>query len=508
MKPIVTAKEMKEIESNAINKLGIPSLVLMERAALSVAERVKRQFGRKSKICVVCGGGNNGADGIAVARILLEEGYKPSVVVVTEPEKFSDEMKSQLDIIEKFGISYKKEMPEEEFDCIVDAIFGIGLSRDITDAGILKVIETMNLSGAYIYSVDIPSGIHTDTGLVMKAAVKADETVTFTCDKVGMHIFPGKEYAGHITVSQIGIPKSCINRECIGHYGIEERYPKALFRVYPDGNKGTYGKVAVIAGNEEISGAAVLCAKAAMKCGAGMVKVLSCEKTLDVIRTTLPEVMTGVLDTESHITNTINEAVKWSDCVVIGPGIGTDECAYLKLVSVLDNFPDNKKLVVDADAINLIAAHMELQELAKRVKNVIYTPHMVELSRLTGIDIKDLKKKLDFCMQDVLSQNKAVYVCKDSVTRVYKCDKKIFINQYGNCGMATAGCGDVLAGIIGAMAAKRDADVYDAVTYGVHLHSLAGDVAAGKVGKNGLMAGDIIECLSDIWKIAEDMSDV
>ncbi len=508
MNNIVTANEMKEIEMCAIDKIGLPSLVLMERAALSVAERIKQRFDRKSKICVVCGGGNNGADGVCIARILLEDNYKPIIVVLMEPEKFSYEMKQQLAVWEKLGYSYEKEIPKEEFDCIVDAIFGIGLSRTISDEGILNAIETINLSDAYIYSVDIPAGIHTDKGLIMGKAVKANETVTFTCEKVGMCVFPGKEYAGEITVSQIGIPKACIGLQKIEHFGMDEKFPKELFRVYPDGNKGTYGKVLVIAGNEEISGAAVLCAKAAMKCGAGMVKVISGEKTLDVIRTTLPEVMTVGLDQNSEIKETIQKAICWADSVVIGPGIGMDEKALLKIRAVLEEFPENKKLVVDADAINLLGTNSELQELTKRVKNIIYTPHLLELARLTGKETECLKRDLDVCMSELLTNDEGIYVCKDSVTRVYKKNRNIFINQYGNCGMATAGSGDVLAGIIGAMVAKRDVDVYDGTVYGVHLHSVAGDMAAKKVGKNGLMAGDIIDSMSDIWKMAEDEPNV
>ena len=508
MKPIVTAKEMKEMELYAIHKLGIPSLVLMERAALSVADRIKQQFDKTAKICVVCGGGNNGADGVAVARMLLEDEYKPVIVVLTDPEKFSTEMKCQLEILNQLGYSYEKEIPKADFDCFVDAILGIGLSREITDESILSAIETINLSDAYIYSVDIPSGIHTDLGGIMNAAVKANETVTFTCEKVGMSVFPGKTYAGHITVSQIGIPKNCMDMQKIQHVGIKEKFPKELFKVYPDGNKGTYGKVLIIAGNDEISGAAVLCAKAAMKCGAGMVKVLSSEKTLDVIRTTLPEVMTGTLDASFDMTNVITEAIGWADCVVIGPGIGTDKTAYLKLITVLQNMPEDKKLVVDADAINLLAEHKEIKELTSKVNDVIYTPHFMELSRLTGKDVKSLKENLDVIMSDVLKWDEGIYVCKDSVTRVYKKDKNVFINRHGNCGMATAGSGDVLAGIIGAMVAKRGVSAYDGTVYGVHLHSVAGDIAARKVGKNGLVAGDIIDSLSDVWKVAEDMSDV
>ena len=504
MRQILTAKEMRDIEKNAIDNWNIPSLVLMERAAFSVAEKIKNKFPKTASVCIVCGGGNNGADGVAVARILLEEEYRPELVVLADPKKFSDEMKYQLDLWKKLGCSYEKTVEKRHYDCIVDAILGIGLSRNITKEGFLNAIETINSSGAYIYSVDIPTGINTDNGCIMGKAVKANETITFSYEKVGLCIFPGKEYAGKITVSKIGIPVSCINSDLTGHYTIKEHLPKRLFKTYPDGNKGSYGKVLVIAGNEEISGAAVLCAKAAMKSGAGMVKVLSSKKTIEVIKTTLPEAMTAVLDKTDAASEVIQDGIAWADCVIIGPGIGTDEEAYFKLYLVLDNFPESKKLVIDADAINLLASHNELKRMTEMVNDAIYTPHMMELARLTDVDIQELKNDLDTVMGNYAADKKGIYVCKDSVTRVYAFQKAVYINRLGNCGMATAGSGDVLAGIIGAMVAKRGTDIYEETILGVHLHSLAGDIAAQKYGKNGLMAGDMIDCLSDIWKMAED----
>ena len=509
MRQIVTAIEMKEIEKNAIEVLGIPSLVLMERAAFSVAEKIKSKFPKSASICIVCGGGNNGADGVAVARILLEDEYEPKLVVLSSEEKFTVEMQHQLGVWRKLGFFYEKEIPNQQFDCYVDAILGIGLSRNIIDEGIVKAIETINSSGAYIYSVDIPTGIHTDNGNIMGVAVKANETITFTCEKVGLCVFPGKEYAGKINISKIGIPDYDTDRCCkASHFTIKEQLPKSLNKNIPDGNKGSYGKVLVIAGNEEISGAAVLCAKATMKCGAGMVKVLSAEKTLDVIRTTLPEAMTVALKNRCENSNIIKKCIEWADCVIIGPGIGTDEEAYIKLHAVLDGISNDKKLVVDADAINLLSEHRELKELANKIKNIVYTPHLMELSRLTNVGVGILKNDLDAVMTAYVSEHDGIYVCKDNVTRVYTHKKNVYINRLGNCGMATAGSGDVLAGIIGAMVAKRDTDIYEETLLGVHLHSLAGDMAAQNYGKNGLLAGDIIDSLSDIWKMAEEKPNV
>ncbi len=506
MRYITTANEMKEIEKYVINEIGISSLVLMERAALGVSDAIKHRFGIKDRIGVVCGSGNNGADGVAIARHLLESHYKVDIILLGNEEKFSEEMKVQIGILEKYGITFLKGIPDKDYACFVDAIFGIGLTREITDEGILNAIRTMNASDAYIYSVDIPSGIHTDTGCVMGEAVKACETITFACEKVGLCIYPGKRYAGNITRHHIGIMDECFEKQDILHYGLENRAYAENLPEIADGNKGTYGKIAVIAGDDRISGAAVLCAKAAMKCGAGMVKVISHNNTLDVIRLALPEVMVEAVEREEEVVAVVKKAIDWADCVVIGPGIGTDKIAYLKLWEVLKDFPDDKTLVIDADGINLLGKYSEFKELTKQVKNVIYTPHMMELSRLIGVDVSCLKKDLDRIMSKVVEDDCGIYVCKDCVTRIYRKDKPVFINRLGNSGMATAGCGDVLAGMVGAYVARKGVNVYDGTVYAVHHHSFAGDLAAEIYGKNCLMAGDIIEHMAYIWKTVEDKS--
>ena len=504
MRYIATGSEIKEIEKYVIDEIGILSLVLMERAALSVSEQIKQHFTKKVKICVVCGSGNNGADGVAIARQLTEASYKVDVVVLGKEDKFSCEMKTQMQILKNQGVSCFHKIPDKDYDCFVDAIFGVGLTREITDTEILDAIDTINSSDAYTYSVDIPSGIHTDTGCVMGRAVKADETITFTCEKVGLCLYPGKEYAGRIYTKNIGIGNSDIEKVGVTHYGYKEKDGAVLLTRNADGNKGTFGKVAVIAGNNEISGAAVLCAGAVMKSGAGMVKVLSNDKTLDIIRKTLPEAMVQSLDDEMSMAEQIKKAIKWADSVVIGPGIGTDDLAYSKLLTVLKDFPEGKCLIVDADGINLIAGYDELKELTCKVNKLVYTPHMLELSRFTGIATDRLKAELDVIMAEVVAKNNAVFVCKDSVTRVYKKEKSIFINRFGNSGMATAGSGDVLSGIIAGMIARGGMDLYEGTVLGVHLHSLAGDLTALEHGKNSLLAGDIVEALPKVLKKMEE----
>ncbi len=503
MKWILNSAQMKSAEWYTIEEIGIPSLVLMERAALCVAVRIKARFDKKSRICVVCGSGNNGADGVAVARILSEEGYQTEVVVLGKPEKFSKEMEHQLAVYEKLGHTYKTSIPKGNYDCFVDAIFGIGLKRNITDEAILTAIDTINLTDAYIYSVDIPSGICTDDGSVMGKAVCANETITFSYEKPGLCLYPGKEYAGKVFVEEIGVRMSD-STECT-HFGYDFYDGSRLLKRAGDSHKGTFGKVAVIAGNEEISGAAVLCAKAAFACGVGMIKVLSEKETLEVVKNLLPEAMTGVLTLDT-MQETITKAINWADCVVIGPGIGTDNTAYQKMKIVLENFPKDKKLVIDADGLNLLAEYKEFKELTDKVNGVVYTPHMMELARMTGYKTGELKASLDKLMTEICTGTDAVYVCKDSVTKVYQNKQPIFINRFGNAGMATAGSGDVLSGILGAMLSRKGADIYEAVTFSVHLHSLLGDEAAKELGLNSMRSGDMITMLPKLVYKMEEFS--
>lgn len=509
MNYIVTGDEMKQIEKCAIEEIGIDSLVLMERAALSVVAHMKKHATKQDKICVVCGSGNNGADGVAIARILLEDKYKVTIVVLEKDEnKYTKEMKIQLGILEKMGFSYVNMLPDTEFQYYVDAIFGIGLKREITDKKILDVIDAINISDAYIYSVDIPSGIDSNLGKVMGNAICANETITFSNKKLGLMLHPGKKYAGKVTCEEIGIPAICVDKNPVNHYTYKEYGEGELLKRDADGNKGTFGKVAIIAGSKEISGASLLCAGTALTSGAGMVKVLSQDKTLDVIRMTLPEAMVQPIDDLETMEYHIKAAIDWADVIVIGPGIGMDKDAYFKMKYTLQNMTENKRLVIDADGINLIGKYDELKALTSKVNNIVYTPHMMELQRLIGVDIEELKQDLDKAMEVVLQDSKAIYVCKDSVTRVYQKNAPVFVSSYGNSGMATAGSGDVLSGLLGAILAKRDVDMYKGSVFAVHLHSLAGDFAAKEYGKIGMTASNIAEALSNALITMEEFFDV
>ncbi len=511
MQSIVTCDEMKALEKYTIEQVGISSLVLMERAALACVEQIKLHATKNDKICVVCGTGNNGADGVAIARILWEEKYDVSLVVLERSEAktiYSSEMRTQLSMIEKLGYTYQKDIPNESYTIFVDAILGIGLKRDITERTYLRAMETINLSNAYIYSVDIPTGIDGDTGNILGCAVRANETITFQYKKVGHLVYPGKLYADKVFCKNIGIVEAEFSKCPIGHFTYDSKDGIKILEREPDSHKGDFGKVAFITGCDEMSGASLMSAGAAFACGAGLVKVLSTEKVLDVIRTVLPEAMIQSLDDEKNMEQIIIEAINWADCVVIGCGIGTSQSAYLKVLYTLKNMNPNTKLVIDADGINFIAKYPELKRLTEGVDNVVYTPHMMELARFLDEDVTQLKKNFDDVMKTCIEEHSAIFVCKDSVTRVYQKKKPVFLCSFGNSGMATAGTGDVLAGILGGILARKDVDIYEGTLLAVQLHSIAGDMAAITYGKNSMTATNITEMLFDVIKSMEEVENV
>lgn len=508
MKQIVTGHNMKEIERFVMEKTKISPLILMERAALCVTERIINRYTKDKKICIVCGRGNNGADGVAIARQLVGKKYQVTVVVLGDAEKSTEEMNYQLAVYKNCGGEIKNKIPKEDYDCFVDAIFGVGLSRPIIDENIKKAIETINGSGAYIYSVDVPSGICSDTGKVMSLGVRADETVTFSYQKYGLCICPGKMYAGKILVKEIGLDVLKSKSEKISHFSIDLADAGKILKRNPDTNKGDFGKVTVIAGSDEVSGACILCAEAVLRSGAGMVKVVSEAQNIHIIKNRLPEAMTLIWDDKEDMFNKLKEVIEWSDCVVIGPGIGQKIGAYYKLKAVLNAFPEDKTLIVDADGINLIGQNEELKKLAGEVKRLIYTPHMAELSRLLGYEIKELKDDLDPVMEQVLKDSDCIYVCKDSVTRVYQKNRPIYVNAAGNSGMATAGCGDVLAGVLASFASRKGINLFESTITAVYLHSMAGDMAAKSMGENAVLAGDILKALPEVMKNVEEAFDV
>jgi NAD(P)H-hydrate epimerase len=516
MKYAVTGNEMKKYDRNTSEYFGIPTFTLMERASLQVADVIEnwvrmRSSGRQHKALIFAGVGNNGGDGVCTARLLKQRGFLVEVCVVGDYTKCSDLLLEQLKILEKYGTgtvtfsNIRDNKSNSQWDIIVDALFGIGLSRPVT-GDYKEAIDYINRckeerrEDLFVISVDVPSGINADTGEVCQAAVKADATVTFNQTKLGHILYPGCEYCGELLVRDAGITcDSFLGNEPHAFF-YDEKIDELLPQRKRDANKGTNGKLLVIAGSDEISGACVLCAKAAFYTGCGMVKVLTSSQNAEAVKTLLPEAMLETYDAGEKIGDKLRDALKWSTSAVIGPGIGMSFRAGEMLGLVLEEY--DKNLLIDADALNLISESESLRKLAQNYpregRKLILTPHLGEFARLYGLSVSECKKSILDYPVNLAKEFHCTVICKDARTIVTDSgEKKIYINVSGNDGMATAGSGDVLAGIIGALFACGLSS-FETACIGTYLHGLSGDRAAGKVGKHSMTASDIISGLRDV----------
>lgn len=515
MKKLANAKQMKQIDGYSIDEIGIPSLVLMEKAALAVALEIKKSIleegNSQNKILAVCGVGNNGGDGVAALRILKEWGYEGAVLLVGDEVKISEQMKVQLSIARKLSIQVVNyynntdiesidlnHLLQNEYTIIIDALFGIGLSKEVS--GIQKkVIEAVNEANrgeeksCKVFAVDIPSGIHASTGKVMESAIKADVTVTFGVNKLGLVLYPGCEYAGELIIADIGFPQLAVEKADIEAFYYEKEDVKRLLpERRRDSNKGTYGKVLVIGGSKNMAGACCLSAKAAYSAGAGLVKVMTEEVNRVIVQTLLPEALLYTYE-ESTILKCKEDIFKeldWATTIVLGPGLGKKESGRQLLEWVLDYA--KVPVVLDADGLNLLAENGGIKRIFEK-ENIILTPHLKEMERLTGDSVQKMKEDIVSYAKEIMSDAKCILVLKDSRTVVTN-GTNVYVNVSGNNGMAKGGSGDVLTGIIAGLLAQK-VDYFTAGSLGAYLHGLAGDNVVKEGGEYSLLAGDLIRGL-------------
>lgn len=517
MRYFVTGKQMKQIDQDTIERIGIPSLVLMERAGLAVADAVEEiitsghpDFSARDKnkknvrILIACGTGNNGADGIVVGRILHGRGYEAVVFLGGNPEHETEEHRRQQKIAETLGVTMmrKTEDLSGNWDVIVDAVFGIGLAREITGEwkNILEQLaEIAKRDGAKVVATDTPSGIHSQTGHVMGTALRADLTVTFGYGKTGLFLYPGRNYAGKVRVADVGFSDVSLERVGWDCKSLEESDLADLPVRQSDGNKGTFGKVLVIAGSRGMSGAAYFSALSAYRTGAGLVKVLTVSENRAVIQTQLPEAVVSVYDpdqitAEEHSTDFLREACDWADVIVLGPGLGQEPYVEYLVEAVLEHA--YVPMVLDADGLNTVASHPYLTRYF--TENIILTPHMGEMARLCSCPISELKEDPVQAVKAYSSRYGVTCVMKDALTLIADKDGTVWLNTSGCSAMAKGGSGDVLTGIIAGLLA-RGMDCDRASAFGVYLHGLAGESGSAKFGENGVLASNLAD---EIAKLA------
>lgn len=507
---VVSSSEMREIDRYTIQELGIPGIVLMENAAMSVVSETISTIRESRKVVICCGIGNNGGDGFAIGRILSCNHINVSLAVIGDSNKIKGDAKINYDVAKKLNIDIHEYNSQEDMndfvalvnscDVIYDAVFGTGLCREITGR-YFEAIDAINHTNAYKIAVDIPSGINADDGHVLGIAVDADKTVTFCLPKLGLLLYPGASHVGELVVGDIGIPYVSVERIKSNTSIMDDNLAKHFMpnRVKMS-HKGTYGKVLIIAGTKKMTGAAVLTSSAAYRTGAGLVKTFIEESVSSIITSSLPE---AIIETYNRDDDKLSfedkskllEMLLWADTVAIGPGLGNDSITKEILQVVINNF--NKNIVIDADGINALSK--DLHVLKNKKGNIIVTPHLGEMSRLTNMDIAKISDNTIEVARDFSRQHKVICVLKSARTVISSPDGMINVNIYGNPGMATAGSGDVLTGIIVSLLGQG-LDVFDAAILGTYIHSKAGDRAKESIGEHGLLANDIIDSIPYVIK--------
>lgn len=504
MRYILTAEQMKTADTRTIREVGIPSLVLMERAALACVSVMKEAEIDLSRPLIVCGAGNNGGDGFAIARLLTEKGIVPEVIFAGKPEARSEETRIQMQILENLGVSVGNCLPDREYSVIIDAVFGIGLTRPI-EGKYKEIIEKMNSYCADKVAVDISSGISADTGAVLGTAFEADITVTFAYGKRGHIFYPGCTASGRVYVMTIGIEASWLGQEKDAAFALEAEDIRKLMPERPaDSNKGTYGKLLLIAGSKGMSGAAYLSARAAYAAGAGLVRIYTEESNREILQGLIPEaILTTYEERDGGKTlRQLPELLEWADVICMGCGLGKGDTAVRLTESLLEI--NKKPCVLDADALNILAEDKRRMKALESAKAAyILTPHMKEMSRLDGHTVQEWKKERTALLKAFTERYPAVCVLKDARTLAAKQGEQLYINTSGNASMAKAGAGDVLAGITAGLLAQG-MDDFEAAVLGVYLHGCAGEQAGMEKGPYSVLARDIIDGIGKTWKILEE----
>ncbi len=497
------AEQMRAIDRSASEIGGIPSIVLMENAAIACVEELKKDFGslKEKSILILCGKGNNGGDGFAIARHLTLLGANVSVAL-TSGDEFKGDAEINYNIIVNMNVPIISEYEPMELegnircsDIIIDAIFGTGIHGVISGVP-AETIELVNSFNKYVLSVDIPSGINADTGEICGGCIHATKTVTFAAWKIGMLLYPGADCTGEVVTAPISIPQSIIDMNeasinVIDDDFLKENYPSRR----RDTNKSSYGKIFIIAGSRGMSGAAYMSSQSALYGGAGLVTVGICESISSAMEAKTTEAMTLVLDDcDGHIAYTaepeILRQLEKCDTVLIGPGLGRSREAARIVKTVLTE--SRVPVIVDADALYAVSQNIGM--LRECSCPLIFTPHEMEMARLINEDVEYVRSHRIEVSREFCEKYGVTLILKGSHTLITAPDLTQYINITGNPGMATGGSGDVLAGLTAALTA-RISDETKAAATAVYLHGIAGDIAAKKYGMDGMTAVDIMECL-------------
>ncbi|MFW5967560.1 MAG: NAD(P)H-hydrate dehydratase [Persicimonas sp.] len=516
---LVTPEQMRLMDRHTIEQVGLPGMVLMERAALGAVQVLYELLpeGVPGSIGFLCGGGNNGGDGLAMARMVAEDGYEPLVVLMSDPDSMEGDAAANLTIVKKLGI-HLVEMADlapaevgsalDELDgCLAwcDALLGTGLDRDV-EGRYAAAVEFLNRQ-PLVVSVDIPSGISGLTGEVMGVAVEANATATFGEVKLGQALYPGRTHCGELHVVDIGIPPVVV--EQVGHRAelLDEVWASAHMRPRPsDYHKGKSGRLLVLAGSHERTGAALLTTRGALRSGAGLITVGTHAEAVARVAPTVNEAMAAEMLShapDEGCEERLREFLPTVDAVAAGPGMGTSDGARRAVAAILDS--DVPAVVFDADALTILSGASSYDELADFAgeRTVVLTPHPGEMARLCHCTVAEVLDDPIAAAEELAEETAAIVVLKMAATLVASPDGRLAVCSAGNPGMSTGGVGDVLTGVLAARLAEGSEQPFDAICLGVYAHAAAGDRAAHRRGERGMSATDLADDLSDVWNDLE-----
>ncbi len=543
--PILSAAQMRACDTYTMETLGVPSQVLMERAARKAADLLLRHPAFPAgKVLLLCGSGNNGGDGFAAARFLADgslQETRPVVIIYTgrytevsgsddstatpDTTRMSRACARQYELAAGAGIPV---LPMESIHMaldgaatVVDAVFGIGLDRPISGE-IASLLEAVAASGLPVLAMDIPSGVHADTGAVLGVALTASVTATMQALKAGLMLYPGADRCGEIFVCDIGIDLAAAPAP-MARLANEARLQDVLPPRKRRSHKGTYGRIALLCGSTGMGGAAILAARAALRTGGGLAEVITPPDNRIPLQTAIPEAIVTTYapchdaghplpaqDPLTRIRITVREAMQRADCALLGCGLGTDTTAHIALATALTSLHGDTPLVLDADALNLLAADPDLWDspALRAPLATVLTPHPAEMARLCGCSAADILEDLPRAAKKLAHERGVTVVLKDAHTVIASPDGSCFICAAGNAGMSKGGSGDVLAGIIASLLSQNrarigqtgDLTVAEAAAAGVYLHAAAGDLAAQELGEYSLLPSDLIAHLPAVLR--------
>lgn len=497
---VSTVQEMRDLDRTATEQYGIPEELLMENAGHAAYFTLMTRFGLRGRTyAIFCGGGNNGGDGFVVARKILSSGGRAKVFILGDRGKYQGAARMNLEILDRMAAEVvplaSGEDAEHDLahcDGVIDAVFGTGLDREV-GGRYADVLHRINRSGKPVLSLDIPSGVHGDTGEVMGVAVRADATVTFGLPKLGNLLYPGADLCGQLFVTRISFPPAMIAEKGLK---IEISEPEPLPARDPKGHKGTFGDVLFVAGASTYFGAPLFSALSFLRAGGGYARLAAPASMIPHIASQgseivfMPQEETAEGSIAGKNRDALLERGAQADMVILGPGLSlVEETQTLArdLASGLDC-----PLLLDGDGITALCG--DLNRLRNRKAETVLTPHPGEMSRITGLSVSEIARDPVGVLQMTAADLDAVIVLKGAHSLVGQPDGRVAVNMSGNSGMATAGSGDVLTGAIAAMKGLG-LDIPSAVEKGVFLHGLAGDLAADELGPDGITAQDILDAL-------------